>query len=126
MRAPLHRRTEKIGACVADPFANGEGAEEIDTFTIPVGRRRRVYRPSCKVDARKHALSTPECRYKSIRWRADEPRRQRGPLRVIFDRRDAPTTTVGLPSAAEGLDLLGQSGSSTFDSFHARSAPTTE
>jgi hypothetical protein len=24
-----------IGACIADPFANGEGAEEIDTFTIP-------------------------------------------------------------------------------------------
>jgi hypothetical protein len=35
MRVPLHRRTEKIGACLADPFANGEGAEEIDTFTIP-------------------------------------------------------------------------------------------
>jgi len=60
-RGPLHRRTEKIGACVADPFANGEGAEEIDTFTVPMGRRRRVYRPSCKVDARQHALSTPEC-----------------------------------------------------------------
>jgi hypothetical protein len=27
----------KIGACVADPFAKGEGAEEIDTFTIPEG-----------------------------------------------------------------------------------------
>jgi hypothetical protein len=27
MRAPLYRRTEKIGACLADPFANGEGAE---------------------------------------------------------------------------------------------------
>jgi hypothetical protein len=38
--APLHRRTEKIGACIADPFANrGEGAEEIDTLTIPNGRR---------------------------------------------------------------------------------------
>jgi hypothetical protein len=37
MRAPLHRRTEKIGACLADPLANGEGAEEIDTFTIPEG-----------------------------------------------------------------------------------------
>jgi hypothetical protein len=37
MRDPLHRRTEKIGACLADPFANGEGAEEIDTFTIPDG-----------------------------------------------------------------------------------------
>src|SRR5215471_18353397 len=35
MRAPLHRRTETIGACIADPFANGEGAEEADTFTIP-------------------------------------------------------------------------------------------
>jgi len=45
MTAPLHRRTDKIGACVADPFANGEGAEEIDTFTIPDGGRRRVYRP---------------------------------------------------------------------------------
>jgi hypothetical protein len=35
MRAPLDRRTEKIGACVADPFANGEGAGRSDTFTIP-------------------------------------------------------------------------------------------
>jgi hypothetical protein len=35
MKAPLHRRTEKIGACVADPLAVGEGAEEIDTFAIP-------------------------------------------------------------------------------------------
>jgi hypothetical protein len=45
MRAPLHQRTEKIGACLADPFANGEGRIEYDTFTIPEGRRRRVYRP---------------------------------------------------------------------------------
>src|SRR6516164_3676276 len=37
MTAPLHRRTEKTGACLADPFANGEGAKEIDTFTIPDG-----------------------------------------------------------------------------------------
>jgi hypothetical protein len=37
MRAPLHQRTKKIGACIADPFANGEGAEEIDTLTIPDG-----------------------------------------------------------------------------------------
>jgi hypothetical protein len=37
MRAPLHWQTEKIGACIADPFANGEGAEEIDTLTIPHG-----------------------------------------------------------------------------------------
>src|SRR5215472_5085238 len=34
MRAPLHRRTEEIGACLADPFANGEGGK-IDTFTFP-------------------------------------------------------------------------------------------
>jgi hypothetical protein len=45
MRVPLHQRTETIGACIADPFANGEGAEEVDTFTIPNGRRRRVYLP---------------------------------------------------------------------------------
>src|SRR5690242_9179301 len=44
MRTPLHRRTEEIGACIADPFANGEG-REFDTFTIPHGRRRQVYRP---------------------------------------------------------------------------------
>src|SRR5262245_52959202 len=42
MTAPLHRRTEKIGACVADPFANDEAAEEIDKFTISGGRRRGV------------------------------------------------------------------------------------
>jgi hypothetical protein len=35
MRVPLHRRTEKISACLADPFANGEGAERTDTFAIP-------------------------------------------------------------------------------------------
>src|SRR5262249_28475789 len=57
MRAPLHRRTEKIGACIADPFANGEGAEEIDTFTIPNGCRRRVYRPCSKLEARPVVLS---------------------------------------------------------------------
>src|ERR1700730_518995 len=39
----------KIGACLADPFANGEGRSEIDTFTIPEGRRRREYRPRHKV-----------------------------------------------------------------------------
>jgi hypothetical protein len=41
----------KIGACLADPFANGEGAKEIDTFTIPEGGRRRVYRPGRKFAA---------------------------------------------------------------------------
>jgi hypothetical protein len=46
MRTPLHRRTEKIGACLADPFANGEGWIEFDTFTNPEGRRRRVYQPT--------------------------------------------------------------------------------
>jgi hypothetical protein len=45
MRAPHHRRTEAIGACFADPFANGEERINVDTFTIPKGRRRRVYRP---------------------------------------------------------------------------------
>jgi hypothetical protein len=45
MGAPHHRRTEEIGACLTDPFANGEGWSNIDTFTIPEGRRRRVYRP---------------------------------------------------------------------------------
>src|SRR6516225_6531899 len=34
MRTPLHRRTEEIGACLADPFANGEG-----------GKRRYVHHP---------------------------------------------------------------------------------
>ena len=41
---PLHRRTEEIGTCIADPFAHGEGAKVIDTFAIPEGRRR-VYGP---------------------------------------------------------------------------------
>jgi len=45
MRAPLHRRTEKIGACLADPFANGEGRIELIRSPSPKGRRRRVYRP---------------------------------------------------------------------------------
>jgi hypothetical protein len=45
---------------------------------------------------------------------------------VIFDRRDTPTRTVGLSSTAERLDIVGQSGSSTFESFFVRSAPTTE
>jgi len=39
MRAPLYRRTEKTGACVAGPFANGEGAKKIDTFTVPGGEQ---------------------------------------------------------------------------------------
>jgi hypothetical protein len=57
MRAPLYRRTEKIGACLADPLADGEGAEKIDTFTIPDGGRRRVYRPCSKFDSRRDVLS---------------------------------------------------------------------
>jgi hypothetical protein len=57
--APLsHRRTEEIGACLADPSANGEGARMKDTFTIPEGRRRRVYRPSCKL-AQPHMRCQP-------------------------------------------------------------------
>jgi hypothetical protein len=51
MRAPLHRRTEKIGACIADPFANGEGAEEIDTLTIPDGAGGGCIDPSVKLRA---------------------------------------------------------------------------
>src|SRR5215475_9793835 len=58
IRAPLHRRTEKIGACIADRFANGEGSEGIDTLTIPDGGRRRVYRPDSRV-ARDRADSQP-------------------------------------------------------------------
>jgi hypothetical protein len=58
MRAPLHQRTEKIGACFADPFANYEEREKIDTFTIPEGRRRQVYRPSAKSGARLGRMST--------------------------------------------------------------------
>jgi hypothetical protein len=37
MRAPLHRRTEKIGACIADPFANGEGVKEKGYVHLPEG-----------------------------------------------------------------------------------------
>jgi hypothetical protein len=37
MRAPLIGERKRSGPAVADPFANGEGAEEIDTFTIPRG-----------------------------------------------------------------------------------------
>jgi len=37
MRTPLHRRTEKIGACLADPFANGEGRIELIRSPSPKG-----------------------------------------------------------------------------------------
>jgi hypothetical protein len=37
MRTPLHRRTEKIGACLADPFANGEGWIELIRSPSPRG-----------------------------------------------------------------------------------------
>jgi hypothetical protein len=47
-------------------------------------------------------------------------------LRVIFDRRDEPTTMVGLPSAAERFDLFGQFGNAPFDSFPVCGAPATE
>jgi hypothetical protein len=56
--APLYRRTEAIGAYLADPFANGEGAEKVDTFTIPGGCRRRVYRPGRNFDARWRAVNS--------------------------------------------------------------------
>jgi hypothetical protein len=51
MRAPLHRRTEKIGACLADPFANGEGAERTDTFAIPKGAGGGCIDPSVELRA---------------------------------------------------------------------------
>jgi Transglycosylase associated protein len=38
--------------------------EKIDTFTIPEGRRRRVYRPGRKLGARRGALSTESMRGK--------------------------------------------------------------
>jgi len=56
MRAPLHRRTEEIGACLADPFANGEGGKD-DTFTIPKGRRRQVYQPRGILPDEPHAVN---------------------------------------------------------------------
>jgi tripartite-type tricarboxylate transporter receptor subunit TctC len=34
VRAPLHRRTEEIGTCFADPSTNGEGGREIDLIKI--------------------------------------------------------------------------------------------
>jgi hypothetical protein len=37
MRTPLHRRTEKIGACLADPFANGEGRIQLIRSPSPKG-----------------------------------------------------------------------------------------
>ena len=37
MRTPLHRRTEEIGACLADPFANGEGRIELIRSPSPKG-----------------------------------------------------------------------------------------
>ena len=37
MRAPFHRRTETIGACIADSFANDEGAEELIRLLFPKG-----------------------------------------------------------------------------------------
>jgi hypothetical protein len=66
MRAPLHRRTEKIGACLADPFANGEGRIEFDTFTIPGGRRRRVYRTLTQILAQRRV----QCQSKNGFWRS--------------------------------------------------------
>src|ERR1700733_6064262 len=37
MGTPLHRRTEGIGACLADPFANGEGRIELIRSPSPKG-----------------------------------------------------------------------------------------
>src|SRR5262245_18949587 len=48
MRAPPHWRTEVIGACLADPFANGEGGKKWYVHH-PKRRRRRVYQPGNKI-----------------------------------------------------------------------------
>ncbi|HUN44139.1 MAG TPA: hypothetical protein VMU81_27925 [Acetobacteraceae bacterium] len=58
MGAPLHRRTEEIGACLADPFANGEGAKEIDTFTIPDGAGGGSISPIGPLKDRRTVLSS--------------------------------------------------------------------
>jgi hypothetical protein len=70
MRAPLHRRTEKIGACLADPFANGEGRGEIDTFTIP----KRVQ--AAGVSNPKPNLSTVEAYVKRRDYRCFQEQEQ--------------------------------------------------
>jgi Alpha/beta hydrolase family len=45
---------------------------------------------------------------------------------MVISRRGASPTTVGVPSAAECLDLLGQSGRSTLDGVCAHGAPAAE
>src|SRR5215470_18986810 len=74
MRAPLHRRTEEIGACLADPFANGEG-----------GKRRYVHHP-------KRAQAAGVSTQRNFAGRA--ARRQPGcaaPHRLHHRRANAPT-----------------------------------
>jgi hypothetical protein len=67
MGAPLHRRTEKIGARFADPFANGEGAERIDTFAIPEGVQAAGVSTHRNVCARPRVLSTQHEQWTSRR-----------------------------------------------------------
>jgi hypothetical protein len=61
MTAPLHWRTEKIAACLADPFDNGEGAKEIDTFTIPDGAGGGSISPAVPL-----TLGAPFCQSKQM------------------------------------------------------------
>jgi hypothetical protein len=49
-----------------------------------------------------------------------------GQRRVIVDRGDTPTRTVGLLSTTEMLHLLGKSDSLPSGSFRARNVPTME
>jgi hypothetical protein len=61
MRAPLHQRTKKIGACIADPFANGEGAEEIDTLAIPGGAGGGCIDPVKKIKRVRVSCQSRQC-----------------------------------------------------------------
>src|SRR5262245_34059023 len=92
MRAPHHRRTEEIGACLADPFANGEGRSEFDTFTIPEGRRRRVYRPRRKLWRKAGRSVNPKTMIVQLAAATHSFRFALGRLARVFDRRPLPRT----------------------------------
>jgi hypothetical protein len=61
MRAPLHQRTKKIGACIADPFADGEGAEKNDTLTIPNGAGGGCIDPLRKIKRGRVSCQSRQC-----------------------------------------------------------------
>ena len=58
--------------------------KKIDTFTIPVGRRRRVYPPDCNVDARNRALSTRERSYGGVATNLIDSEDRSGSLAVLL------------------------------------------